>query len=113
MSVQPENLKKEKVRKLSLSELRRLRELSSKTLGKAGSENYRQKLVFDLLNAVRSKDKDRFLWVLLRALNSQVKDNPEAKRLAGLLGEVFLSSGEDFEKVAYSIILGIMAGGES
>ncbi|NJF23814.1 hypothetical protein E3E33_09525 [Thermococcus sp. GR5] len=108
-----ENPKNEEVRKLSPSKLKKIRELSSKTLGKAGSDNYRQKLVFDLLNAVKAKDQDRFLWILLRALNAHIKDNPEAKRLASLLGEAFLSSEADFEKVAYSVILGIMSGGEN
>ncbi len=93
--------------------LRRIKTLSKDVLGKAGSDNYRQKLVFDLLNAVKANDQDRFLWILLRALNAHSKDNPKARELASVLMEVFPSSEADFEKVAYSVILGIMAGGES
>ena len=93
--------------------LRRIKTLSKDVLGKAGSDNYRQKLVFDLLNAVKANDQDRFLWVLMRALNAHSKDNPKARELAATLMEVFPSSEADFEKVAYSVILGIMAGGES
>ena len=94
--------------------LRLIKRLSGDVLGKVGSDNYRQKLVFDLLNAVKANDQDRFLWILLRALNAHSKDNPEdAKKLASALMEVFPSSEADFEKVAYSLILGIMAGGGS
>ncbi len=91
----------------------KIKSLSREVLGRAGSENYRQKLVFDLLNAVKANDQNRFLWVLLRAINAHSKDNRKAKELASTLIEVFPSSESDFEKVAYSVILGIMAGGES
>ena len=91
----------------------RIKRLSKEVLGKAGSDNYRQKLVFDLLNAVKANDQDRFLWILLRALNAHSKDNPKAKELASALMDVFPSSEADFEKVAYSVILGIMTGGGS
>ncbi|ASJ08831.1 hypothetical protein A3L11_06180 [Thermococcus siculi] len=113
MSARVKNPKNKEFGKLSSSELLRdLQRLSSRALGKAGSDNYRQKLVFDLLNAVKANDQNRFFWILLRALNAQVKDNSDAKRLANLLGEAFLSSEANFEKVAYSVILGIMSGGE-
>ncbi|WP_460041282.1 hypothetical protein [Thermococcus atlanticus] len=91
----------------------RIKNLSNEVLGKAGSDNYRQKLVFDLLNAVKANDQDRFLWILLRAINAHSKDNLEAKKLASVLMEVFPSSEADFDKVAYSVILGVMAGGGS
>lgn len=90
----------------------KIKKLSREVLGNAGSENYRQKLVFDLLNAVRANDQNRFLWILLRALNVHSKDNPKAKELASVLMRVFPSSEADFEKAAYSIIFGIMAGGD-
>ncbi|WP_367884146.1 hypothetical protein [Thermococcus sp. JCM 11816] len=48
----------------------------------------------------------------LKALNAHSKDNPKAKELASVLMEVFPSSEAEFEKVAYSIVLGTMAGGE-
>ncbi|WP_324735713.1 hypothetical protein VFC49_00475 [Thermococcus sp. SY098] len=91
----------------------RIKSLSKEVLGKAGSDNYRQKLVFDLLNAVKANDQDRFLWILLRAINAHSKDNPKANELASALMDVFPSSEADFEKVAYAVILGIMAGGGS
>jgi len=91
----------------------KIKSLSREVLGRAGSDNYRQKLVFDLLNAVKANDQDRFLWVLLRALNAHSKDNPKAKELASVLMEAVPSSETEFEKVAYSVILGIMAGGEN
>ena len=90
-----------------------VKKLSGEVLGKAGSENYRQKLVFDLLNAIRANDQNEFLWILLRALNAHSKGNPKAKELSSLLTGVFPSSEADFKKVGYSVVLGIMAGGES
>ncbi|NJE84744.1 hypothetical protein E3E23_02660 [Thermococcus sp. CX2] len=89
----------------------KIKKLSGEVLGKAGSNNYQQKLVFDLLNAVKANDQNEFLWILLRAINAHSKDNPNAKKLASALMEVFPSSEAEFEKVAYSVILGIMAGG--
>lgn len=91
----------------------RIKNLSREVLGRTGSDNYRQKLVFDMLNAVKASDQDRFLWILLRALNAHSKDNPKAKEFASALMKVFPSSEAEFEKIAYSVILGIMAGGES
>lgn len=98
---------------LQKEKMREIKELSVDVLGKAGSDNYRQKLVFDLLNAVKANDQNKFLWILLRAINAHSKDNPEAKKLASVLMEVFPSSEANFEKLAYSVILGIMAGGGS
>ncbi len=112
MSAWVKNLKNEGFGKLNPPKLlREVQDLSSKTLGKTSSDNYRQKLVFDLLNAVKANDQNRFLWILLRTLNAQTTDNSDAKRLTNLLGKAFLSSEVEFEKVAYSVILGIMAGG--
>ena len=91
--------------------VRKIRDITSEVLGKAGSENYRQKLVFDLLNAIKANDQRRFFWILLRVLNAHSKDSPKAMKLARLLGETFPLSESDFEKVSYSIVLGIMAGG--
>ncbi len=89
-----------------------IKRLSGEVLGKVSSDSYKQKLVFDLLNAVKAKDQNRFLWILLRAINAHSKDNSEnVKKLSSVLMEVFPSSDSDFEKVAYSIILGIMGGG--
>ncbi len=96
---------------LSQGRLWKIKKLSGEVLGKAGSDNYRQKLVFDLLNAVKANDQNEFLWILLRAINAHSKENQKAKELSSVLIEVFPSSESEFEKVAYSIILGIMAGG--
>jgi len=102
------------VGKVDDSTLSNIKNLSRKVLGKIGSDSYRQKLVFDLLNAVKARDQSRFLWIILRAINAHSKDNPEdAKKLSSTLMKVFPSSDSEFEKVAYSIILGIIAGGGS
>ena len=97
--------------KVDDSTLQDIKRLSGEVLGKVSSDSYIQKLVFDLLNAVKAKDQSRFLWILLRAINAHSKGNSKAKKLASALMEVFPSSNPDFEKVAYSVILGILGGG--
>ncbi|HIP89566.1 MAG TPA: hypothetical protein EYH24_06530 [Thermococcus paralvinellae] len=98
---------------VSEEKVRKIRDITSEVLGKVGSENYRQKLVFDLLNAIKANDQRRFFWILLRALNAHLKDSSKARELARLLGKTFPLPESDFEKVSYSIVFGIMAGGES
>lgn len=76
------------------------------------SSNYRQKLVYNLLNAVKGNNQKEFFWMLLRAVNAN-SDNPKVAKIAEKIGEIYPLSSSEFERVAYSIILGIMsAGGE-
>ena len=76
------------------------------------SSNYRQKLVYNLLNAVKGNNQKEFFWMLLRALNAN-SDNQKVTELCEKIGKMHPLSSSEFERVAYSIILGIMsAGGE-
>jgi len=76
------------------------------------SSNYRQKLVYNLLNAVKGNNQKEFFWTILRALNAR-SDKPDVAKLSEEIGKMYPLSSSEFEKVAYSIILGIMsAGGE-
>jgi len=95
---------------ISKNDLENIRRLSDEVFKEIGSENYKQKLVYNLLNIVRSGDQEKFLWNILRALNSR-KDNDSAKKLIGEINKLyaFKISGKNFEKLAYTIIMGIMS----
>ncbi len=71
------------------------------------SESYRQKLTYNLLNIVRSRNMQEFLWTLLRQLNAK-KESQEVKNVINAINELYEYSSKFFEKWAYSVIMGIM-----
>ena len=74
------------------------------------SSNYRQKLVYNLLNAIKGNDQKEFFWLLLRALNAKLGEE-EANRIFKQIIGIYPLSSSEFEKVAYSVVLGIMSAG--
>lgn len=69
------------------------------------SNNAKQKLVYNLLNAIKNQDQNSFFWILLKQINS-----PEFSGLAKRLEKDYQFLPEKiFINYAYSIILGIMA----
>jgi len=72
------------------------------------SNNYRQKLVFNLLNTVKCNNQKEFFWTVLRSLNAR-SDKAEVKNVIEKIGKMYPLSSSEFEKFAYSIILGIMS----
>jgi len=77
------------------------------------SDNYKQKLVYNLLERVRNNDQREFFYILLKAIN---KPKENFKELWKELKEKYdVMPEETFINFAYSIIVGIMAtysGGE-
>ena len=71
------------------------------------SESYRQKLIYNLLNIIRSGNMQQFLWTLLRHLNAK-KESSETKEVVRVINELYGCSSKFFEKWAYSVIMGIM-----
>ena len=72
------------------------------------SDNYKQKLVFDLLEAAKNKDQNRFFYLLLKAINKPKEKNFE--KLWKQLSECYdILPEEAFINFAYSIIIGIMS----
>lgn len=70
------------------------------------SENYKQKTLYNLLNAAKTGNQKYFFDILLRALVANLDDS---KELAAKISELQLKvKNKDFEKLSYSIILGIM-----
>ena len=69
------------------------------------SDNAKQKLVYNLLNALKGKNQDEFFWLLLRQINS-----PDFQGLSKRLNEDYgILTEETFINYGYSIILGIMS----
>ncbi|MDI9645257.1 MAG: hypothetical protein QFX40_01010 [Archaeoglobales archaeon] len=73
------------------------------------SPSLRAKLIHILLNSIRTKDRENFVFELLRNLNT-INDSKK-EDLAEMLEEILFLDDKEFEKVAYSIILGIMSAG--
>ena len=70
------------------------------------SDNYKQKLVYTLLDTVKANDQTRFFYVLLKAINQPKK---ELSKLIEQLNSTYdLMPKEVFPNYAYSIIIGIM-----
>ena len=74
------------------------------------SSNYRQKLVYNLLNAVKGNNQKEFFWMVFRVLNAN-SDNSKVAKMSEKIGKIYPLSSSEFEKVAYSIILGIVSSG--
>jgi hypothetical protein len=85
-----------------------IKKYTNKAFSNIGSENYRQKIVYNLLNTVKVSNQSDFFSILLRTLNAQ-KDNDDVKKLSGKLMEIYPLTPGNFENVAYSIIMGIMS----
>ncbi len=93
---------------VSQSDLWKIKKYTDNAFNKIGSDNYRQKIVYKLLNTTKSSNQKEFFSILLRTLNGQ-KANEDVKKLSDKLQEIYPLTPESFENVAYSIIMGIMS----
>jgi hypothetical protein len=70
------------------------------------SNNYKQKLVYNLLEAAKNNDQSNFFYLLLKSIN---KPNEDFTDLWANLNDYYDILPEDaFANFAYSIIIGIM-----
>ena len=94
---------KVKVNKLDLEKIGRL--AGNAFAGQ--SDAYKQKLVYALLNTIKSEDKDEFMSLLLRSANAK-KGN-----VSGLMRELQKVQNnlrtKEFSDIAQAIIMGIMS----
>lgn len=92
-----------------MNELKKAAELAASSM----SENYKRTLVYTLLNAIKANDQNKFLWILLRAINDP--HNEKFVELSKKIGNFLYHSkpSQIFEKWGYSIILGIMSSTKS
>ena len=74
---------------------------------KSVSDNYKQRLVYQLLEAVKNKDQREFFYILLKTIN---KPKEDVNHFLHLLQKNYdIMPDEIFINFAYSIILGIMS----
>ena len=90
-----------------LNKMKIIQEKTPKVFEKV-SQSYRQKVVYNLLNIVRSGDMKQFLFTLLRLVNARA-DKKEAAELIEAINYLYAYSSKFFEKWAYTIIMGIMS----
>ncbi len=88
-------------------DLEKLKKAVEDSFGQEESDNYKQRLVYNLLEAVRNNNQKEFFYILLRAIN---KPKNNFKELWTKLKEYYdVMPEEVFINFAYSIIIGIMA----
>lgn len=71
------------------------------------SDNYKQRLVYQLLETVKNKDQREFFYILLKTINRPKEGFHDLSRLLEKNYDVM--PDEIFINFAYSIILGIMS----
>ncbi|MEM3374258.1 MAG: hypothetical protein QXE31_03475 [Candidatus Woesearchaeota archaeon] len=87
-------------------DLKKLKETSFEVF-KNESDNYKQKLVYNLLEYVKNNDQKRFFYILLKSIN---KPKEDFLILIKKLEDYYDVMPESvFINFAYSIILGIMS----
>jgi hypothetical protein len=98
--------------KLLRIDLEKLKKASEESF-RNESDSYKQKLVYNMLEAIKNNDQSRFFNILLRAIN---KPKENFKQLWETLEQNYdVMPNEAFINFAYTIVLGIMAtyaGGE-
>ncbi len=101
----------EVINTVKTKDLRYLKDLTREVFSKIGTEKSRQRLVYDLLNALKTGDRKRFLWLILKNVNNIKSEDNKANKLADILGNLYIEyeTPENFEKMSYSIVLGIMS----
>jgi len=74
---------------------------------KGESLNYKQKLVYNLLETIRNNDQKEFFYILLKAINKPKKDY--TLLLEQLNKSYDVMPEEAFTNFAYTVLIGIMA----
>jgi len=108
----------EKVREIGYADLKDLKKYSEMVFGKIfeGREKAKQRVVYDLLNYMKTNNKNQFINQTLKLIASKM-DDPETKKLSELINTLWVEydTPENFEKMGYAIIMGIISskkGGE-
>lgn len=93
-------------------ELRKLRDLTTEVFSKIGTEKSRQRLVYDLLNSLKSNNRERFMWLILKNVNTLSSEKrSDASEYTKLFSRLCIEyeTPENFEKMAYAVVMGIMS----
>lgn len=73
------------------------------------TRNYKQKLLYNLLAAVKSKDRSKFMNLLETNLNGAIEGEEQLSFAKKIMEEYEEIQGPRFETYAYAIIAGILA----
>ena len=75
-----------------------------------GKEKAKQRIVYDLLNYLKTNSRDEFLNYILKILTGKL-DLEETRELIALINDmgVKYDTPENFDKMGYTIIMGIMS----
>lgn len=95
----------EKEQKSQMSNLRK----RASELFEGISDNYRQGMVYRLLNCAKGGKKEEFIELTIRYAAGQMKDKKVAEFCNEVSKTVENSSESSFREYAHSIILGIMS----
>lgn len=98
-------------RSIKKAELKKLRDLTTETFSKIGTERSRQRLIYDLLNTLKTNDRKRFLWLILKNVNTLKPEDRGKSEFTEFLNNLYIEheTPENFEKIAYTIVMGIMS----
>ena len=95
---------------VSSKSLDELQKKTKEVFSNIGTGKSRERLVFDMLESMKTQNSSKFTWLLLRTLNSYI-DKQEVKELLAMTEKARIqdTSKENFEKIAYTLIIGIMS----
>ena len=93
-------------------DLKEIKEYSEKAFGKIfeGREKARQRVVYDLLNYIKTNNRAKLLDQILKLLNTKIEEKV-VRKLVENINVLFIQydTPENFEKIGYTIIMGIMS----
>ena len=97
---------------IGIKDLDSLRYHSEIAFGKLfeGREKAKQRLIYDFLNYIKTNDRGSFLNQLLKILNAKA-DDKDVNNLKKVISRLYVEydTPENFKKIAYTIIMSIMA----
>jgi hypothetical protein len=98
--------KKYRLERLDSEELKKIGYLAGQAYIRQ-SDAYKQKLVYTLLNSIKTEDKDEFMSTLLRSVNAKKGDvSPFMEELEKIHDNL---RTKEFSDIAHAIIIGIMS----
>ena len=74
------------------------------------SSGWKERLLFDMLESLKTGNRSKFLWLLLKTL-TPYREKHDVRELLEILTEMHIVDAPEktFEKVAYTIVMGIMS----
>ncbi len=105
-------MKRKVIEKTPEGELERIKEYTEKIFREIfkGREKAKQRVVYNLLNCIKTNNRAQFLSEVLKLLASII-ENEDVKKLINIVNDIWVKydSPENFEKLGYTIIMGIMS----